>query len=89
MPDIAMVRGAQPVSEFDEADLLSGANAPLFPNGRGLYKDRRREQQYSLNEWRRHLACLSNRVFAEHHSFFFDVAYVTSNPELYACIVSI
>ena len=87
MPDIAMVRGAQPVSEFDEADLLSGANAPLFPNGRGLYKDRRREQQYSLNEWRRHLACLSNRVFAEHHSFFFDVAYVTSNPELYACIV--
>ena len=44
MPDVAMVRGTLPISEFDEADLLSGANAPLFANGRGLHRDKRREQ---------------------------------------------
>jgi len=84
MPDVAMVRGTLPISEFDEADLLSGANAPLFANGRGLHRDKRREQQYSLKEWRRHLARLSNRLYAEHHSFFFDVTYVYQDT-YYTC----
>ena len=72
-PDIAMVRGDRKVNEFHENDLLSGANAPLFPNGRGLPLDARRDRQYTMAKWRKHLARLSNRTFARHHSFFFEV----------------
>ena len=74
LPDFACVRGDAPINEFHESDLISGANAPLFPNGRGLHRDRRRDIQYSVSVWRRHLAGLSNRVYAQHHSFLFDVA---------------
>jgi hypothetical protein len=73
VPDVAMLRGADPVSEWGEPDLLSGSNPCLFPAGRGLARDSRRDMQYTVPEWRRHLGLLSNRMFAQHHSLMFEV----------------
>ena len=74
VPNLAMVHGGDPINEFVESDLLSGANAPLFPNGRGLYKDESRERQYTIHKWRAYLGRLHNRDFVEHHSFMFELA---------------